>query len=66
MAIPTQFDDDMGAIETEVAGLIVMVRIMHRANARDLPKMKEQFRRRLESFVERISAFAQFMDGTGA
>ena len=59
MAIPTAFDGKIGAIHDAAAGLTITLGVMQRCRSEDLPKMRQQLRDDLRTFVDLVMTTAR-------
>jgi hypothetical protein len=55
MPIPTAFDRTIGEIDTAARSVIVTLTTMHRAAAKDIPRMQIVLRQRLQDFCDKVA-----------
>jgi hypothetical protein len=56
--IPTAYDGKLGEIDTAAGNIMVQLRVMQNANARDIPKMRAALREPLQFFADHVMALA--------
>ena len=59
MPIPTQHDRDLGEIDDAASSIMVQLRTMQHAAARDVPRMRAALRERLQTYVDQVMALAR-------
>jgi len=59
MAIPTKFDGDIGEIDDIASNILLQVRTMQHAAARDLPRMRARLRSTLQEYVDQVMTMAR-------
>ena len=59
MPIPTKFDGDIAAIEDMTSSVLLQVRTMQHAAARDVPRMRERLRETLQALVTEVMKVAR-------
>lgn len=59
MPIPTQFDGDAAAIDGLSSNILLQVRIMEKAAARDVPRMRTRLREMLQEYADKVMSVAR-------
>jgi hypothetical protein len=59
MAIPSEHDRALGAINDACAGLMVELGVMQRCHSEDVPRLRQQLRDSLQAFVDLVMASAR-------
>lgn len=58
MSIPTEFDGKLGEINDAAGGLMVQLGVMQRCRSEDVPRLRQQLRDSLQTFVDLVMATA--------
>lgn len=59
MPIPTKFDGDAAAIDDMASNILLQVRIMQKAAAQDVPRMRARLREALREYADRVMDVAR-------
>jgi len=59
MSIPTPFDGDAAAVQDAASGVLLQLRTMQHAAARDVPQMRERLREMLQAYVDLVMIVAR-------
>lgn len=59
MPIPTKFDGDLGEVEDLASGIVILLRTMQHAGARDVPRLRAALRDALQNYVDRVMSAAR-------
>lgn len=58
MPIPTQFDHDVTAVDDAASSVLLQLRTMKRAGAKDLPRLRVALRDHLKGYVDTVMTLA--------
>jgi hypothetical protein len=58
MSIPTALDSALADVDNIAGGIMVSLRTMGHADPKDLPRMRQTLRERLQTYVDAVMAAA--------
>lgn len=59
MAIATKFNYDTAAIDDMASNILLQVRVMEKAAAQDVPRMRARVREMLQEYADKVMATAR-------